>query len=77
MPGGVKMLAVSLFKMVSALTPDDLKQMKTAGYGDDVKEVLDCLDRMVVKRPAGQLDSPLWATLQTRLDELRATLREG
>lgn len=37
MPRRVKMLAVSLFKIVSALTPDDVKEMKAVGCEDDVK----------------------------------------
>ena len=48
MPGEI------LLKMVSVLTPDDIKQMKAAGYGDEVRAILGGLDKLVVSWHDGE-----------------------
>ena len=42
------MLGEILLKMVSALTPDDIKQIKAAGCGDEVRAILGGLDKLAV-----------------------------
>ena len=42
------MLGEILLKMVSVLTPDDIRQMKAAGCGDEVRAILGELDKLAV-----------------------------
>ena len=48
MPGEI------LLKTVSALTPDDIRQMKAAGCGDEVRAILGNLDKMAVSWHDGE-----------------------
>ena len=48
------MLGEILLKMVSALTPDDIKQMKAAGCGDEVRVILGDLDKLAVSWHDGE-----------------------
>ena len=77
MPGAI------LLKMVSVLTSDDIKQMKAAGCGDEVRAILGDLDKLAVSWHDGEygvmslIDVQIWANVRSSLDELRAVLREG
>jgi len=77
MPGEI------LLKMVSVLTPDDIKQMKAAGYGDEVRAILGDLDKLAVSwrddayGVMALVDVQIWANVRSSLDELRAVLRES
>ena len=77
MPGEI------LLKMVSALTSDDIKQMKAAGCGDEVRAILGELDKLAVSWHDGEygvmslVDVQIWANVRSSLNELRAVLREG
>ena len=74
MPGEI------LLKMVSVLTPEDMKQLKGAGYADEVKALLGYLERLAVSwrwQFGGQLDIKVWADVQVKLNRLRDALREG
>jgi len=69
-----------LLKMVSVVTPEDVKQLKGAGYANEVKAVLGYLERLVVSwryQFGGKSDSRVWADIQIKFNELRAALREG
>lgn len=48
------MLGKILFKMVAVLTPDDIKQMKAAGCGNDVRAILGDLDKLAMPRHDGE-----------------------
>jgi hypothetical protein len=48
------MLGEILLKMVSVLTPDDIKQMKAAGCGDEVRAILGDLDKLAVSWHDGE-----------------------
>ena len=66
-----------LLKMVSVLTPDDVRQLKAAGYGGEVNALLGVWAAMAIHwRRAGMSDSRGWADVQIKLNELRAALRE-
>ena len=74
------MLGDTLLKMVSVVTPEDVKQLKVAGHADEVKALLDYLERLAVSwrwQFGGQSDIQVWADIQIKLNELRAALREG
>jgi hypothetical protein len=77
------MLGEILFKIASVLTPDDIKQMKAAGCGDEVRVILGDLDKLAVSWHNGEygvmslVDVQIWANVRSSLDELRAVLREG
>ena len=77
MPGEI------LLKMVSVLTPDDIKQMKAAGCGNEVRAILGELDKLAVSWHDGEygvmslVDVQIWANVRSSLDELRAVLCEG
>jgi hypothetical protein len=64
-------------------TPDDIKQMKSAGCGDEVRAILGDLDTLAVSWHDGEygvmspVDVQIWANVRSSLDELRAVLREG
>jgi len=74
------MLGEILLKMVSVLTPDDIKQMKAAGCGDEVRAILGDLDELAVSWHDGKYgvmslsDVQLWADVRNKLNELRAAL---
>jgi len=77
------MLGEILRKMVSVLTPDDIRQMKAAGCGNEVKAILSDLDKLVVSWHDGEygvmslVDVQIWANVRSGLDKLRAMLGEG
>ena len=77
MPGEI------LLKIVSVLTPDDIKQMKAAGCGDEVRAILGDLDKLAVSwhddayGVMSLVDVQIWANVRSSLDELRVVLREG
>jgi len=51
--------------MVSVVTPEDVKQLKGAGYANEVKAVLGYLERLVVSwryQFGGKSDSRVWAS---------------
>ena len=48
------MLGEILLKMVSVLTPGDIKQMKAAGCGDGVRAILGDLDKLAVSWHDGE-----------------------
>ncbi|GAJ15463.1 unnamed protein product [marine sediment metagenome] len=63
--------------MVSALMPDDVRQLKAAGYGDEVNALLGVWAAMAIHwRRADMSDSQVWADVQIKLNELRTALRE-
>ena len=77
------MLGEILLKIVSVLTPDDIRQMKAAGCGDEVRAILGDLDKLAVSWHDGEYgvislaDVQLWAEIRQNIDELRRALREG
>jgi len=77
------MLGEILFKMASVLTPDNIKQMKAAGCGDEVRAILGDLDKLAVSWHDGKygvmslVDVQIWARVRNSLDELRTALRDG
>ena len=83
------MLGEILPKLVSVLTPDDIRQMKAGGsaeclkWVEDIEDVLQLLDQMAVSWHDGKYgemslaEVQLWADVRDRLNELWAALREG
>lgn len=83
------MVGEVLLKMVSALRPDDIRQMKADGsteclrWVEDIEGMLRLLDQMTVSWHDGKYgvmslaDVELWADLRKKLNELRAALSEG
>ena len=77
------MLGEILLKMVSVLTPDDIRQMNAAGCGDEVRAILGDLDKLTVSWHDGEygvmslVDVEIWANVRSSLDKLRAALAEG
>ena len=69
-----------LLKLVTVLTPEDMRQLKVAGYADEVKALLGNLERVMVSwrwQFGGKLDIEVWADVQVKLNQLWAALREG
>ena len=83
------MLGEILLKMVSVLTPDDIRQMKAGGsteylkWVEDVEDILHLLDQMAKSWHDGKYgvmslaDVQLWDDVRGKLNELRAALKEG
>lgn len=83
------MLGEILLKIVSALTPDDIKQMKTGGsveslkWVEDMEDILHLLEQMAASWHDGKYgvmslsDVQLWAEVREKLKGLRAALDEG
>ena len=77
------MIGEILLKLVSVLTPDDIGQMKSARCGDEVRAILDAIDKLAMLWHDGEYgvmslaDVQIWANVRSSLDELRAVLREG
>ena len=77
------MIGEILLKMVSVLTLDDIKQMRAAGCGDQVRTILGDLDKLAVSWHDGEygvmslVDVQIWADVRSRLNELRTELGEG
>ena len=68
------MLDDALLKMVSALTPDDVKEMMSLGLEDKLAELFWVMDKMVFDwRNRGlMMDSTAWTDVNIKLNELRA-----
>ena len=83
------MLGEILLKLVSVLTPDDIRQMKAGGSAEclkwieDIEDILQLLDQMAVSWHDGKYgvmslsDVQLWAEVREKLKKLRAVLNEG
>ena len=80
------MLGEILLKVASALTPDDIRQMKADGLGaclEQIEDVLHLLDKITVSWHDGEYgvmslaDVQLWADVREKLNELWAVLRGG
>ena len=83
------MLGEILLKLVSVLTPDDIRQMEAGGsagcsrWVEDIEDILHLLDQMAVSWHDGKYgvmslsDVQLWADVREKLKELRAALNEG
>ena len=83
------MLGDIIYKMVSVLTPDDIRQMKAGGsaeclkWVEDIEDIVHLLDQMAVSWHDGKYgvmslsDVQLWADAREKLKELRAALNEG
>ncbi len=73
------MLDDALLKMVSALTPDDVKEMVSLGLEDKLAELFWAMDKMVFDwRNRGLMtDSKTWADVNIKLNELRTAWREA
>ena len=73
------MLGEILFKMASVLTPDDIKQRKAAGCGDEVRAILGDLDKLAVSwhddayGVMALVDVQIWANVWSSLNKLRAS----
>ena len=71
------MLGKSLLKLLAALTPDDVQEMKHAGLSNEVGELIDALDTLADSCHRARLvERGLWADVRGRLDELLAALGE-
>ena len=76
------MLGETLLKIISVLTPDDIREIKAAGCGDEVRAILGNLYKIAVSWHDGKYgvmslaDVQLWGDIKVRLNELRAALRE-
>ena len=70
-----------LLKLVTVLTPDDVRRMKAAGLGDLAKGFIERLDELATEWRSvacGEFwDRKVWAEVWVKLRELRAVLREG
>lgn len=77
------MSGMILVKLVSDLTPDDIREAVTMGYGSDAKRLLDDLDKLAVRwgreimhGPANYPRGPeTLAEIQAKLGELRNALK--
>ena len=71
------MLGYIVFKIVMGLELEDVRQVVATGAGEEMKGLLDELDKLAVswRCKYGGVDSPVWTNVQVRLDELRAALR--
>ncbi len=82
------MLGEILLKIVSVLTPDDIRQMKAGGsaeclkWVEDIEDILHLLDQMAVSWHDGEYgvmslaDVLLWADVREKLNKLWGALRE-
>jgi len=83
------MLGDIVYRLASALTPDDIRQMKAGGsteylkWVEDVEDILHLLDQMAMSWHDGKYgvmslaDVQFWDDVRGKLNELRAALREG
>jgi len=70
------MLGDILLKLISVLTPDDVKELKGAGCESEVATLLATCDGIAVAwRKAGVSDNQVWADIQIKLNALRSALR--
>ncbi|MBA7535493.1 hypothetical protein ES705_27750 [subsurface metagenome] len=78
-------MAEFLLKLVLALTPLGVKEMKRCGCGEQVEGLIDVLAKLTVSAVSaeltetqyGETDNRAWPKVWARLAELRAALREG
>lgn len=64
-----------ILRLVSVLTPDDVKDMKNLGCEDTVMELLAAWDKLNnAWSQAGVSDSQVYAEVQRKLYELRSTI---
>jgi len=78
--GGINMLADAWLKMVGVFTPDDMKLLKARGCASELFAFFEAFDKLVLawqRTETPPLDKRAWNDAQTRLQELRAALREG
>jgi len=69
------MLGKSLLKLLAALTPDDVEEMKRAGLRNEVGELIDALDTLAGSCHRARLvNEEFWADVQGRLDGICAAL---
>ena len=83
------MLGDIIYKMVSVLTPDDIRQMKAGVSAEHpkwvtgIEDILHLLDQMAVSWHDGEYgvmslaDVQLWADVREKLNELWVVLRGG
>ena len=71
------MLGYIVYKIVMGLELEDVRQVVASGAGEEMKGLLDELDKLAVswRCKYGGSDSPVWANVQVRLGELRTVLR--
>ena len=70
---GIRMLGEILLKMVSVLTPDDVRQMKAGGCSEGMRQILSGIDRAANRSQfieGERLDIKVWNDIQGKLDEL-------
>jgi len=73
-----KMLGVALLRLLVSIMPDDVSALKAGGCADEVKVLLEVLHRVYVKwQEMGPVDPRVFVSIQVRLNQLRAALREG
>jgi len=71
-------LGATLLRLITLVTPDDVKELKAAGCTDEAKVLLEALHRVAVHwQGTGPVDKKVWAGVQVRLNQLRAALRKG
>ena len=72
------MLGKSLLKLLAALTPDDVEEMKRAGLRNEVLELIDDLYTLGdACHRARLVEGGLWFDARARLEELLGALCEG
>ena len=65
------MVGEILLKMMSVLTPDDVREIKAVGCGDDFKAILATWDWMAIHcRVTGVLESKVWADVRAKLPNI-------
>jgi len=71
------MLAKNMLKVVSILTRDDIRELKSLGGGEDAEEVVDRLRRLIeMLRMSGRgVDRPVYSKALLKLNELQTALR--
>ena len=74
------MLGDIVHKIVTRLTPDDVREIEALRLSGDVRGILSEYERLVAhwgSEAYGKIDAKTWTDVRGRLDELRATLRFG
>jgi len=70
-----KMLGLALLRLLVSLTPDDVNALKVGGCADEAKVLLEALHRVSEKwQEMGPVDPRVFASVQIRLNQLRAAL---
>jgi hypothetical protein len=72
------MLGDVLLKLVSVVTPDDIREMVRLGLHDKATEVVNILAEMAMRWQSvayGHLPVDDWNAVRAKLDALRAALR--